>query len=533
MSLGSSEGGFIDAFPDSVARAYALAMIRRLFILTLATVLVSIVANGPFVRSGRAQTPAPPGLRVSSANPHYLEYRGRPLLLISSAEHYGAVINQDFDFMPYLAALHRDGLNQTRLWTGFYVEDPQAFNFLITNNTLAPATGRYIAPWARSDQPGYANGGNKFDLSRWDDAFFARLRNYLIEAERRGVIVEIVLFCPFYQDSMWEFSPLNPRNNVNGVGAGLTRQSVYVLDRLEPAVVSFMDTYVRKIVTEVNRFDNLYFELVNEPYSLNDIVPDQFQRHVADLIVATERTLPKRHLIAQNIANGSGKIENPHPAVSIFNFHYASPPDAVTTNYGLGKIIGDDETGFRGQADLPYRIEAWNFIVAGGGIFSHLDYSYTTAHPAGTWMPLPPNQPGGGGPEFRRQMRVLAEFMNGFEFVRMTPRADVVSIVEVTDLTARALVEEGRQYAIYVSFADTGRGRGVDPLRERATATLPERSVGVAVTLPAGRYDATWVSPLTGQPALRESITHAGGTHTLRSPAFTADLALKIVRVGG
>ena len=418
-------------------------------------------------------------------------------------------------------------MNQTRLWTGFYVEDPKAFN--ITNNTLAPATGRYIAPWARSDQPGYANGGNTFDLSRWDAAFFARLGNYLAEADRRGVIVEIVLFCPFYQDSMWELSPLNPRNNVNGLGAGLTRQSVYDLDRLEPAVVFFMDTYVRKIVTEVNRFDNVYFELVNEPYSFNDIVPDRFQHHVADLIVATEKTLPKRHLIAQNIANGSRKIENPHPAVSIFNFHYASPPEAVTTNYALGKIIGDDETGFRGQADLPYRIEAWNFLVAGGGIFSHLDYSYTTAHPAGTWMPLPPNQPGGGGPEFRRQMRTLAGFMNGFEFVRMAPRTDVVSVRDATDLTARALVEEGRQYAIYLAFADTGRGKGVDPMRERATKALPDRRVELAVTLPPGRYDATWVSPLTGPSAARETISHDGGTRTLRSPAFTADLALKIV----
>ena len=250
------------------------AMTRRAFVLTLAGLFLSIATDGPAVRSARAQTSASGPLRASAANPHYLEYRGHPILLISSAEHYGAVINQDFDFVPYLAELERHGLNQTRLWTGFYLEDPKAFN--ITNNTLAPATGRYIAPWARSDQPGYANGGNKFDLSRWDDAFFARLRNYLAEAERRGVMVEIVLFCPFYQDSMWELSPLNPRNNVNGLGVGITRQSAYDLGRLDPAVVSFMDTYVRKIVTEVNRFDNLYFELVNEPYSFDDIVPDQF-----------------------------------------------------------------------------------------------------------------------------------------------------------------------------------------------------------------------------------------------------------------
>lgn len=506
-------------------------MTRRLFVLPLAVLLASIAANGSGVRPGDAQSDASAPLRLSSANPHYLEYRGRPLLLISSAEHYGAVINLDFDYVPYLAALARDGLNQTRLWTGFYVEDPKAFN--ITNNTLAPAPGRYIAPWARSDQPGYANGGNKFDLSRWDEAFFTRLRSYLAEAARRGVMVEIVLFCPFYQDSMWDLSPLHPRNNVNGLGTGLTRQSVYDLDRVEPAVVELMDTYVRKIVTEVNRFDNLYFELVNEPYSFNDIVPDRFQRHVADLIVSTEKALPKQHLIAQNIANGTRRIDTPHPAVSIFNFHYASPPDAVTTNYALGKVIGDDETGFRGQADLPYRIEAWNFLLAGGGIFSHLDYSYTTAHPDGTWMPLPANQPGGGGPAFRRQMRALADFMKGFAFVRMTPRADVVSIGDAADLTVRAVAEEGRQYAIYVALADTGRGRGVDPLRARATTTLTARRVEMAVTLPSGRYEATWVNPLTGQSAARERFTHAGGARTLRSPAFLADVALRIVRAGG
>ncbi len=467
-------------------------------------------------------------LRLSSANPHYLEYRGRPLLLISSAEHYGAVINQDFDFVPYLAELQRAGLNQTRLWTGFYVEDPKAFN--ITNNTLAPAMGRYIAPWARSAQPGYAGGGNKFNLSRWDEGYFTRLRRFLAEASSRDVMVEIVLFCPFYQDSMWALSPLNPVNNVNDLGGGLTRQSVYDLG--DSAVVAFMDTYVRKIVTEVNGFDNLYFELVNEPYAL-DLVPDEFQRHVTDLVVATEKGLPKQHLIAQNISNGSRKIDNPHPAVSIFNFHYAAPPTAVALNYALGKVIGDDETGFRGQADLPYRLEAWHFLVAGGGIFSHLDYSYTTAHPDGTWMPLPKNQPGGGGPDFRRQMRLLADFMNGFEFVRMAPRDNVVSLGAATDFTARALVELGRQYAIYVSLVDTGRGRGQDPLRVLATTTLPTRETELTVTLPAGRYDATWVSPTTGPLGERTRFDHQGGARTLRTPAFTADIALKIVGAGG
>ena len=30
-------------------------------------------------------------------------------------------------------------------------------------------------------------------------------------------------------------------------------------------------------------------------------------------------------------------------------------------------MIGDNETGFRGTNDAPYRIEGWEFILAGGG----------------------------------------------------------------------------------------------------------------------------------------------------------------------
>ena len=59
-------------------------------------------------------------------------------------------------------------------------------------------------------------------------------------------------------------------------------------------------------------------------------------------------------------------------SAEVFNFHYAAPPDTVGLNYGLSRAIGDDETGFRGTGDTPYRIEAWSFVHAGGtaGMFS-------------------------------------------------------------------------------------------------------------------------------------------------------------------
>src|SRR6185437_9223474 len=103
-------------------------------------------------------------------------------------------------------------------------------SFGITRNTLAPLEGKLACPWARSDKPGYAGGGNKFDLTKWDPAYFARLKDFLAKASERGVVVELALFCPFYEDSMWKLSPMNAANNMNGIGK-LPRDAVYNRDK--------------------------------------------------------------------------------------------------------------------------------------------------------------------------------------------------------------------------------------------------------------------------------------------------------------
>jgi len=156
-------------------------------------------------------------IRLHPQNPHYFLWRGKPAILITSGEHYGAVLNLDFDYRKYLATLAKEKLNNTRAFTGGAYVEPQGA-FRIERNTLAPAPGRFIAPWPRSDQPGYAGGGNKFDLSRWNDAYFARFRDFVSLAGKHGVIVEVNLFCPFYEEAQWKLSPFNANNNASGLG---------------------------------------------------------------------------------------------------------------------------------------------------------------------------------------------------------------------------------------------------------------------------------------------------------------------------
>lgn len=478
-------------------------------------VLFHAVVSMAFLTGGGPNLLAATPLALHPANPHYFLFRGRPTLLITSGEHYGAVLNRDFNFAKYLDTLAADGLNLTRTFSGAYCEPVGAFN--IAQNTLAPAPGRFLAPWRRSDQPGYAGGGNKFDLTQWDTDYFQRLRAFVGHAARRGVVVEMNLFCPFYEESMWRLSPMNAANNVNGIGV-VARTNAYVLGA-EPALLAVQERMVRRIVEELRGFDNLYYEICNEPYFGG--VTLAWQRYIADVISTTEGPRGPRHLISQNIANGRARVENPHPAVSIFNFHYATPPDTVAMNYGLGKVIGDNETGFNGTNDLAYRVEAWNFLLAGGGLFNNLDYSFVAGHEDGTFV-YPGNQPGGGNPAYRRQLRVLGDFLRGFDFVRMAPAPDAVRGGVPAGQSARVLAEPGRAYALYLS---------VPAKSPKPGETHPPVSATLELALSQATYRVEWVQPDTGEVIPAANLVHQGGVARLTTPSYTTDLALRLIRV--
>ena len=440
-------------------------------------------------------------LALNADNPHYFQFRGKPTILITSAEHYGAVLNAEFDYVRYLDELAGCGLNHTRLFSGVYVEPQGAFN--IARNTLAPDSGKFLAPWARSDQPGYANGGNKFDLSKWDDSFFVRLRDFLTQAGRRGIVVEVNLFCPMYEDGQWKLSPMNTANNVNGIGK-CDKHAVYTLDK-EPGLLARQEELVRKFVAELQEFDNLFYEICNEPY-FGGVTLD-WQHHMVDVIVAAENDTPQPHLIAMNIANGSQKIEHPHPAVSIFNFHYSYPPTAVFENYGLNKVIGENETGFKGTADAWYRHEAWEFLLAGGGLFNNLDYSFAVGHEDGTFA-YPTSQPGGGNRGYRGQLKVLKDFLHGFDIPRLKPDQSLLKSELPTGVRMQMLTDRDREHAIYLQG-----GQQVD----------------LSLSLRASDYHVEWIDVLTGKVVKEERRTHSGGTAIFASPDVTDDIALRII----
>jgi hypothetical protein len=265
----------------------------------------------------------------------------------------------------------------------------------------------------------------------------------------------------------------------------------------------------------------------NEPYFGG--ITREWHRHISKTIADTEAKFPAAHLISENFANGSKKIDDPDPRISIFNFHYSFPAGSVGMNYDLKRAIGNNETGFDGTGDAIYRVQSWDFILAGGGLFNHLDYSFTVGHEDGTFGPLPEKQPGGGGPALRSQFSILHEFMKRLDFVRMSPAPAVVKGVSPQTASARVLAEPGRSYAVYVYHAvqkEAGEERG------KYIVQGGEQRVSLTLDLPPGSYSLAWVDTKSGKEAGKQKFRHAGGERTIESPAHSEDIALRISGVG-
>lgn len=459
---------------------------------------------------GAVNVSAAEPIRLHPANPHYFLFRERPTILVTATEHYGAVLNLDFDYVPYLDVLKTNGFNLTRVFSGAYREIKGSFG--IADNTLAPAPGRYAAPWPRSHEPGASVGGSRFDLSKWDEGYFQRLKDFTAQAGQRGVVVELVFFCTFYSEDLWQASPMNARNNINNVGH-VSRHEVY--STKERALQEAQENLVRKIVTELKGFDNLYYEVCNEPYERPGLTKEWNDR-IVTTIVETEMALHSAHLIAQGFDKHSPRIQNAHPHVSIFNFHSATP-DCARSNYGLNKVLADDETGGKGRGDLPYRAEAWEFLLNGGAVYDHLDFTFTVRRPDGTATLT--REPGGGGLELRKQLQILKSFIEGFDFLRMKPDSTAVqnlralsSSSDASAVRASALLEAGQAYLFYFHGGT---------------------QCEFELDLSTGVYRGEWIDPRTGKSATIESFEHHGGRSTLRSPNYSSDVALSLKKTKG
>lgn len=461
-------------------------------------------------------------ISLHPGNPHYFLYNGKPTVLITSAEHYGAVINSTPDYKKYLDVLQQHHFNLTRIFVGSYCEGNESENspgrrmkWEEDQNTLSVRPGKLLAPWARSDAPGYVNGGNKFNLDKWDRRYFSRLKDFCKEASKRGIVVELVLFSANYSPFNWMNSPLNRHNNIN-LTEDIPYNEVYL--SANKNLIRYQLAMVKKIAAEVNAFDNVYFEICNEPYWLKGIpevdptiheqqvTPEMYewQENIALEIKQTEKRLSKKHLIAQNFANTYMKVNSIGNAVSILNFHYAYPPKTVTDNYSLNRPVSFDETD-DGLNAAERRKEAWAFMMAGGAVYNNLDWSFANDDMTGMGLNTSGRQR--TGKDVWNQLEILQQDMADFDFINAAP---LDSAYKIDGINIYGLGINGKDYMMY---------------------WLKTKDASPAIwncPLPDGKYLLKWTDPSNGQTTEEQAIQSEQGHAFIKIPFFKKDQVLRL-----
>jgi hypothetical protein len=163
------------------------------------------------------------------------------------------------DYDAYLDFLEDHGHNFIRLWRWEQFKSQAAggdFHLCMTPQ-----------PWARTGSGAATDGRPRFDLERFDEAFFERLRDRVIAAGQRGMYVAVMFFDGWAlhlspAPDHVEGHPFHAANNVNGVGIGsILDYQVLPLDR---RVQALQEAYIRKVVDTLHHLPNLLWEVANE-----------------------------------------------------------------------------------------------------------------------------------------------------------------------------------------------------------------------------------------------------------------------------
>jgi hypothetical protein len=480
-------------------------------------------------------------IRIHPDNPKTFLFRGEAFPLVTATEHYGAVMNRPFDYARYLddAALH--GMTLTRLFVLFR-ELQTAIN---PYSTCKPESPDYIAPFARTG-PGKARDGEpQYDLDAPNPEFYQRLDEFVGLADAHGIVVEIVLFSNSYSEDVWALNPLHGANNVNGLPEIPFYQYTSLMHE---AVVERQLAHARAIVDATRGYDNVFYEICNEPggypHAENGPTPgqvDAWQVRIADaireadagaghLIAGHQAFLahPWQHETAQTFAaDFPVDIVNVHPLPNItldgvayhmgefMSKQLALRPlrDYCLATHGLPKPLNMDEDNIASQYKDPeawtiHRKRAWTCLLSGAH-YDYIDFSIINYCESGTEA---------SRRHIRSWMGHLSRFARTMDLARARPLGPEWLAEAPPHVCPSIFAVAGEEYAVYLPDERERDAAGAGaPIEGHAAFTLPEAA-----------WEAAFYSPATGLYGPWSPM--AGGAVRLGVPAFEHDIVLRVRR---
>jgi Family of unknown function (DUF6298) len=477
-------------------------------------------------------------INVDPANPKYLLFRGKPLVLVSASEHYGSVINRSFDYEKYLADAAEHKMTMTRTFL-LYRELQSARN---PSSPCKPESPDYISPFLRTG-PGKAMDGEPvYDLDQWNPEYFERLHHFLDAASKRGIVVELTVFSNSYSPDTWALNPLRAENNLQHVGAVAWQEYITLKDK---ELVRRQIEYARKIIRETSEYDNVYYEICNEPGGgipghATPADVDAWQDEMARVMCEEMQRLNRPHLLsgqqaftygAKNAfpmdATFSGKtfdIVNDHPLPNtLFNERVFEMGNFMSKELmldGVGSfcraaysrskptVLDEDNTAslYRDTTGWTiHRKRAWTALL-NGCQYDYIDFSITVGSESETIA---------SRAEIRTWMQHLSEFMTSFDFVDSKP--DTSWIAEYPEhVLASGLSAGEHDYIAYIA-----------DLRELSDPHAGEPIGGsISLALPPGNYNVSLYSPIGGEYS--PAIQVKGGTkNVVVLPEFKQYLVIR------
>lgn len=279
-----------------------------------------------------AQRRAAGPLRVLQSNPRWFTDGSGKAVYLAGSHTWWTLQDNDllypaktnpphrFDFDGYLEFLERHNHNFFRLWRW---EPPKWTDSY--DKKVAYCTPH---PWVRTGPGTAADGQPKFDLTRFNQEYFDRMRVRLIKAGDRGIYAAVMLFEGWamqFTDG-WTYHPFNGANNVNGVDADINRDGKGLefnsleLGAMARRVLDLQEAYVRKVIDTVNDLDNVLYEVSNEAFAGST----DWQYHMIRFVKQYESDKPKQHPVGMTFQYRGG-------ANAVL---YASPADWISPNEG-------------------------------------------------------------------------------------------------------------------------------------------------------------------------------------------------------